>query len=99
MSPQPLPVGIITKDTELRKKFEGTPEHAQNYLSLLAEEARELLAQLGFRTTAAMTGRVAVLEVDPDAAVPGLDFEALPTPARRLRANACRVRRRPGPRP
>ena len=90
MSPQPLPVGIITKDTELRKKFEGTPEHAQNYLSLLAEEARELLAQLGFRTMAAMTGRVAVLEVDPDAAVPTQPTKSPRGPGRAPAAEAGR---------
>ena len=43
------PVGIATQDPVLREKFTGTPEHVVNYLFLVAEEARELMAQLGFR--------------------------------------------------
>jgi len=43
------PVGIATQDPELRKKFEGQPEHVTNYLLLLAEEVRTILARLGFR--------------------------------------------------
>ncbi len=52
------PVGIATQDAELRKKFAGKPEHVVNYFFLLAEELREIMAQLGFRTINEMVGRV-----------------------------------------
>lgn len=51
------PVGIATQDPELRKKFTGTPEHVINYFFFLAEEVRELMAELGFRTFDEMVGR------------------------------------------
>ncbi|MCA9267832.1 MAG: glutamate synthase large subunit, partial [Planctomycetales bacterium] len=44
------PVGVATQDPVLRKKFSGAPEHVVNYLFMVAEEAREIMAQLGFRT-------------------------------------------------
>ncbi|MEI7782707.1 MAG: FMN-binding glutamate synthase family protein, partial [Planctomycetota bacterium] len=44
------PVGIATQDPELRKKFTGQPEHVVNFFFMLAEEIRELMAKLGFRT-------------------------------------------------
>ena len=44
------PVGIATQDPELRKKFEGKPEHVVNFMMFIAEEMREYMAQLGFRT-------------------------------------------------
>ncbi len=56
------PVGIATQDEELRKKFAGEPEHVINYLFMVAEEARELMARLGFRTINEMIGRVDMLE-------------------------------------
>jgi glutamate synthase (ferredoxin) len=52
------PVGIATQDPELRKKFAGQPEHVVNFFFMLAEELRELMARLGFRTIAEMVGRV-----------------------------------------
>ena len=52
------PVGIATQDPELRKKFAGKPEHVVNYFFLLAEELREIMAKLGFRTINEMVGRV-----------------------------------------
>jgi glutamate synthase domain-containing protein 2/glutamate synthase domain-containing protein 1/glutamate synthase domain-containing protein 3 len=52
------PVGIATQDPELRKKFAGKPEHVVNYFFMLAEELREIMAQLGFRTIDEMVGRV-----------------------------------------
>jgi glutamate synthase domain-containing protein 3 len=52
------PVGIATQDPVLRKKFEGKPEHVVNLMMFLAEEVREYMAQLGFRTVAEMVGRV-----------------------------------------
>jgi glutamate synthase (NADPH) large chain len=44
------PVGVATQDPELRKRFTGQPEHVINYFFFIAEEVRELMAQLGFRT-------------------------------------------------
>ena len=52
------PVGIATQDPVLRKKFTGTPEHAINYFFFVAEELREIMASLGFRTFNEMIGRV-----------------------------------------
>ena len=57
------PVGIATQDPELRKKFNGKPEHIVNYLFFVAEEARQLMAKLGFRTINEMVGRVDKLKV------------------------------------
>jgi glutamate synthase (NADPH/NADH) large chain len=58
------PVGIATQDKELRRKFKGKPEHVVNYLFMVAEEMRELMAGLGFRKVNEMIGRVDVLETD-----------------------------------
>lgn len=52
------PVGIATQNPELRKKFKGTPEHVINFFFYVAEEIREIMAQLGFRTMDEMVGRV-----------------------------------------
>ncbi|MEI6512117.1 MAG: glutamate synthase-related protein, partial [bacterium] len=56
------PVGIATQDPELRQRFTGKPEHVVNYFTYLAEEVRELMAQLGFRTFDEMVGRTDMLE-------------------------------------
>jgi glutamate synthase domain-containing protein 2/glutamate synthase domain-containing protein 1/glutamate synthase domain-containing protein 3 len=58
------PVGIATQDPELRKRFEGTPEHVVKYLFFVAEETRELMAQLGVRTYDELIGRSDLLEMD-----------------------------------
>src|SRR6056297_2659984 len=58
------PVGIATQDPELRKQFKGKPEHVVNYLFMVAEEARRLMAKLGFRTIDEMVGRSEVLMTD-----------------------------------
>ena len=55
-------VGIATQDPELRTKFAGQPEHLINYFFFLAEQLREIMAQLGFRTVAEMVGRVDMLD-------------------------------------
>jgi glutamate synthase (ferredoxin) len=52
------PVGIATQDPELRKKFAGTPEFVENFFRFVAEDVRELMAELGFRTMDEMIGRV-----------------------------------------
>jgi len=57
------PVGIATQDPELRKKFAGQPEHVVNFFRFVAQETRELMAQLGFRTMDEMIGRVDRLNV------------------------------------
>jgi glutamate synthase (NADPH) large chain len=56
------PVGIATQDPVLRKKFEGRPEHVVNFMTFIAEELREIMAELGFRTVDEMVGRVDMLE-------------------------------------
>jgi glutamate synthase domain-containing protein 2/glutamate synthase domain-containing protein 1/glutamate synthase domain-containing protein 3 len=56
------PVGIATQDPVLRKKFAGTPEHVVNFMTFIAEELREVMAELGFRTVEEMVGRVDKLE-------------------------------------
>jgi len=57
------PVGVATQDTELRKLFSGKPEHIVNLFRFLAEELREIMAELGFRTVNEMVGRVQFLKV------------------------------------
>ncbi|KAE9464705.1 hypothetical protein C3L33_03344, partial [Rhododendron williamsianum] len=53
------PVGIATQDPVLRKKFAGEPEHVINFFFMLADEVREIMSQLGFRTINEMVGRAA----------------------------------------
>ncbi len=55
-------VGIATQDPELRKRFAGQPGHLVNYFYFVAEELREIMAELGFRTVAEMVGRADKLE-------------------------------------
>ena len=52
------PVGIATQNPELRKKFKGKPEHVVNYMYFVAQELREIMAKLGFRTINDMVGQV-----------------------------------------
>jgi glutamate synthase (NADPH/NADH) large chain len=56
------PVGIATQDPVLRKKFTGKPDHVVNYLFMVAEEARQIMAKLGFRKFLDLVGRVDVLD-------------------------------------
>ena len=56
------PVGIATQNPELRKKFKGKPEHVVNYMYFVAQELREIMAQLGFRTVKEMVGQVQKLD-------------------------------------
>ena len=55
-------VGIATQDPELRKRFTGKPEYLVNYFTFIAEEMREIMAELGFRTVQEMVGRADVLD-------------------------------------
>jgi glutamate synthase (ferredoxin) len=71
------PVGVATQNPELRKKFQGDPGHVVNFMYFIAQEMRELMAKLGFRTVNEMIGRTDRLE--PKRAVDhlkarGLDF-------------------------
>ena len=80
------PVGVATQDPELRKKFTGKPENVVNYLFMLAEELREIMAQLGFRQLTDMVGRSDMLEMD--AAIDhwkakGIDLSRILTPAKK----------------
>lgn len=52
------PVGIATQNPELRKKFKGKPEHVVNYMYFVAQELREIMAKLGFKTINEMVGQV-----------------------------------------
>jgi len=74
------PVGIATQDKELRKKFKGDPEYVVNYLFMVAEEARTLMAKLGFRSIDEMVGRTDILETNEAIAhwkADGLDLTGL----------------------
>jgi len=55
------PVGIATQDPELRKKFLGKPEDVENFMRFIAQDVREIMAQLGFRTINEMVGRTDLL--------------------------------------
>jgi glutamate synthase domain-containing protein 3 len=59
------PVGVATQDPVLRRRFEGTADHVVNYLMLVAEEVREIMASLGIRRFEDMIGRSDLLDVDP----------------------------------
>jgi Glutamate synthase domain 2 len=58
------PVGVATQDPELRMKFNGKPEFVQNFFRYIAEEVREYMAQLGFRTIDEMIGRADKLDTE-----------------------------------
>lgn len=78
------PVGIATQDPELRKLFKGKPEHVVNYLFMVAEEAREIMAKLGFRSINDMVGKVEALNTDKAVShwkAQGIDLSKLLAPA------------------
>ena len=86
-------VGIATQDPVLRQQFKGQPEHVINFFFFLAEQLRQYMADLGFRTVDEMVGRVDMLDVEPAVdywkdhwKAKGLDFSAIlynpPTPSR-----------------
>ncbi|MDB4983349.1 MAG: glutamate synthase family protein, partial [Myxococcales bacterium] len=71
------PVGVATQDPKLRKKFNGDPNSVVNFMKFVAQEARELMAQLGFRTVNEMIGHTEHLEMKPAIEhwkAKGLDF-------------------------
>ena len=93
------PVGIATQDPELRKRFQGTPEQVVNYLMLVAEEVREIMASLGDRRFEDMIGRTELLDIDDgDRALEGaprrpVDGARDARAARRTRRAAAPARR------
>ncbi|OBX18126.1 glutamate synthase subunit alpha [Erythrobacter sp. QSSC1-22B] len=56
------PVGVATQDPVLRKRFTGTPEHVINYFFFVAEELRQIMAEMGFRRVEDMIGRVDLID-------------------------------------
>ena len=74
------PVGVATQNPELRKRFSGQPEFVETYFRFVAEEVRELMAEMGFRTVDEMIGRSDCLEVEAAVAhwkAKGLDLSAI----------------------
>jgi glutamate synthase (NADPH/NADH) large chain len=74
------PVGVATQDPVLRAKFSGKPEYVVNYFFFVAEEARQLMAQLGIRSYDELIGRVDLLDKSKAIAhwkARGLDFSAI----------------------
>ncbi len=74
------PAGIATQDPQLRAQYQGDPDHAVNFMKFIAQEVRELMAELGFRTFNEMVGRTDILA--PQAAVShwkakGIDLSSL----------------------
>ena len=85
------PVGVATQDEELRKKFAGQPEHVMNYFFLMAEEIREIMAKLGYRSMDEMIGQTQHLQMNKKGAhykSRGLDLSPLLTPAAELNPSA-----------
>ncbi|GLU12011.1 hypothetical protein SLE2022_287200 [Rubroshorea leprosula] len=88
------PVGIATQDPVLREKFAGEPEHVINFFFMLAEEVREIMSQLGFRTLNEMVGRSDMLEVDSEVVknnekLKNIDLSLLLRPAADIRPEAA----------
>jgi glutamate synthase (ferredoxin) len=74
------PVGVATQNPELRKNFTGDPQHVVNFMRFIAEEAREIMAGLGFRTVDEMIGRSDKLEMSRAVdhwKAKGIDFSAV----------------------
>jgi glutamate synthase (NADPH/NADH) large chain/glutamate synthase (ferredoxin) len=74
------PVGVATQDPELRKKFSGKPEHVVNYFFFIAEEVRQIMAQLGIRKFDDLIGRADLLDMRQGIShwkASGLDFGRL----------------------
>ncbi len=74
------PVGVATQDPELRKKFSGKPEHVVNYFFFVAEEVRQIMAQLGVRKFDDLIGRADLLDTRKGVEhwkAQGLDFSRL----------------------
>ncbi|CAA7030919.1 unnamed protein product [Microthlaspi erraticum] len=88
------PVGIATQDPVLREKFAGEPEHVINFFFMLAEEVREIMSGLGFRTVTEMIGRADMLELDSEVVknndkLENIDLSLLLRPAAEIRPGAA----------
>ena len=57
------PVGVATQDPRLREKFKGDPNNVVNFMLFIAQEVRELMAELGFRSIEEMVGNTEFLEM------------------------------------
>ncbi|GMM37972.1 glutamate synthase (NADH) [Saccharomycopsis crataegensis] len=82
------PVGIATQDPELRAKFAGTPEHVINFFYYVADELRQIMAKLGFRTINEMVGHTECLRVRDDLRTTksaNIDLSPILTPAHTIR--------------
>jgi hypothetical protein len=91
------PVGIATNNPELRKKFTGDPQYVVNFMHFVAQELREIMASLGFRTVDEMVGRSDMLEMDLSEAswkAKGLDLSAILYKPESRKARRC-IRRLP----
>ncbi|GAA0197401.1 glutamate synthase large subunit [Haladaptatus pallidirubidus] len=88
------PVGVATQDEDLRARFPGTPDHVVNYMTFIAQELREIMADLGFSTVEEMIGQVEYLrqrKTDHPKAR-GLDLSAIltdPNPEGDARTKTC----------
>ena len=60
------PVGVATQDENLRQRFPGEPQHVINYMTFIAQELREIMAELGFKSVEEMIGRVETLKQRED---------------------------------
>jgi glutamate synthase (NADPH/NADH) large chain len=84
------PVGIATQDPDLRKKFSGNPDYVVNYLFMVAEEMRQIMATLGLKSVNEMIGRTDLLDTN-DALdhwkAKGLDLSSILTPAKIIYEN------------
>lgn len=88
------PVGIATQDPVLREKFAGEPEHVINFLFMVAQELRELMSEIGFRTVKEMVGRADMLEMDKEVInsnekLENIDLSLLLRPAAEIRPEAA----------
>jgi glutamate synthase (NADPH/NADH) len=91
------PVGIATQDPELRAKFAGQPENVINFFYYIAEELREIMAKLGFRTINEMVGRSEFLRVNDKLRTPktaNIDLSALLKPAWKMRQGVATYKTR-----
>ncbi|NND54689.1 MAG: glutamate synthase large subunit [Gammaproteobacteria bacterium] len=84
------PVGIATQDPVLRRKFAGSPDHVVNYLFMVAEEARKIMAELGFRRIVDMIGRTDLMDTrhaEKHWKSDGLNLRPILAPAQKPRDN------------
>ena len=97
------PVGVATQDPVLRAKFAGKPEHVVNYFFFVAEEARQIMAQLGIRKFDDLIGRADLLDTQEGhrrtGRRSGLDFSRIFHAAAGAGRRAALPRRGAGPRP